>query len=141
MDRWVPHDTLFANLLPPRLKLGLDEAQHLPLRLEKLLHRRQNDMQGDKRDVDDRKVQRLSQILRRDIADIRPLHADDPGVLPDFPGQLPIAHIDGEDLLRPVLEQAVGKAAGGRAGVAAGVARRVNAETPAAPLQASAHRG
>ena len=29
MDRRVPDDTLFANLFPPRLKLGLDQTQHL----------------------------------------------------------------------------------------------------------------
>ena len=79
MDGRVPDDALFADLLPAGLKLGLDEAQDLPRPASGVLWTAgQDDTQGDKRNVDDGQVQRLSQILRRDIADVRPLHADDP---------------------------------------------------------------
>ena len=118
----VADNTLFADLVLPRFKLRLNEAQHLPCGLQKRLYDRKNQAERDKRYVDDRQVKRLAQILRCNIADVRPLHDDDARVVADFPRQLAIAHVDGKDLACPLLEQAVGKPARGRAGVAANVA-------------------
>ena len=47
------------------------------------------------------------------MADVRPFDADDPGILPEFPGELAVADVDGIDLRCPRLEEAVGEAAGG----------------------------
>ena len=124
----VADNALFADLVLPRFKLRLDEAQHLPCGLQKRLYDRKNQAERDKRYVDDGKVKRLAQVFQSNIADVRPLHDDDARVVANFPRQLAVAHVDGEDLARPLLEQAVGKPARGRAGVAANVARWVNTE-------------
>ncbi len=47
-----------------------------------------------------------------DFADIRSLDQDNPGVLPQFPGHLAVSHVNGIDLLRAVLQQAVGESPG-----------------------------
>ena len=45
------------------------------------------------------------------MARIRSFNGDHPGVLPQFPGQLPITDIDGIHPLGPMLEEAVRKTA------------------------------
>ena len=128
MHRRVSDNALFPDVLLPSLKLRLDQAKHLSRRLQQLLDRRQHDPQRDERHIDHREVERFAEILRRHIADVRPLHYNDARVRADLPRQLPIAHIDGKYLTRPLLEQTIGKSARRRAGVAAHIARRVNAE-------------
>ena len=128
MHSGVAYHALFADLFLTGFKLGLDEADDLPVLPQQLPHGGQHDLERDKRHVDDRQVQRLAEIVGCDIADIRPLHHDHARIFAYFPRELPIAHVDGEYFLCPLLEQTVGKAAGGRAGVAANEPRHVNAE-------------
>ena len=124
----IAHDALLADVFLSGLELRLDEAEHLSGGLEQLLDGWKDDLQRDERYVHHRQVQRLTEILRRDIADVGPLHHDDAGVGADLPRQLAVADVDGEDLAGPLLQQAVGKAAGRCAGVAADKAGRVDAE-------------
>ena len=97
-------------------------------RLQQCTDGGQDDPQGNEGNIHNGQVQRLSELLRRDIADVRPLHAHHARVLPDAPGKLAIADIDGEDLLRALLQQAVRKAARRGARVAADEAGRIDAE-------------
>ena len=128
MHSRIAHNALFADLFLAGFKLGLDEADDLSVLPQQLPHGGQNDPERDERHVDDRQIQRLAEIVRRDIADVRPLHHDHARIFPNFPRKLPVSHVDGKYLLCPLLEQAVGKAAGGRAGVAANESRHIHAE-------------
>ena len=121
---------VLADVFLSGLKLRLDEAEHLSGGLEQLLNGRKDDFQGNKRDVHNGQVERLAEILRRYIADVRPLHHDHARIGTNFPRKLAIADVDGEDLTGPLLQQAVGKAAGRRTGVAAYEAGGDNVEIP-----------
>ena len=104
----------------------------------------QDDLQRNKAHVHHGQIQRLSQLLRGHIADIGLLHDHHAGVGADLPVQLAIAHVNGKDLLRPLLEQAVRKAAGGGSRVAAHIAFRLYAKVPQGLFQlqaAPAHIG
>lgn len=113
VDLRVPNDPFLANLFLPSFKLRLDEAKHLPGWLQKGPDRRQDNSQRNEGHIHHRQIQRLPQVLRLDIPDVGSLHGynrDRTG----WTGQLAIAHIDGEDLGRPVLQEAVGEATGWR---------------------------
>ena len=139
MDGTVPDDAVLAHILPPGLELGLDEAEHLtPILLQQVLDGGQDNTKGDEADVDDTQIQGLTDVLGGHIADVGALHDHDPGIVADLPVQLAVAHIDGKDLCRTLLEQAIGEAAGGAAGIGADEARGVNTEVPQCLFQLQA---
>ena len=74
-------------------------------------------MQRDKRHVHAEKLHWLGQHIRRDIADVGPLHIHDTLVGAQAPCQLAVSHIHSIDLDGTVLQHTVGKAARGRTDV------------------------
>ena len=69
------------------------------------------------------------------MADIRPFDIDDPRIFPKFPGEQTITDIDGVNLCRPRLKEAVGKTARGGAYVKGGKAGDGDAEEVESPPQ------
>ena len=130
VDLRVPDDALLADLVPPRLKLRLDQAYHLAARRQDGVRGRQDPGQGDKGDIHTGEIRHpvRIQVLRLYIAEIGLFHTDDAGVLPELPVQLAVAHIDRIDTGGPVLEHAVGKAAGRRPDIHADPALQVDRE-------------
>ena len=106
----VAHHALLAHAILARLKLRLDEAEYLAaIGLEQRPDGREHQLEGNKRNIHHREIQRLAQLLGGDIADVGALHGHHPGIVADFPGQLAIAHINGKDLPGALLQQAVVK--------------------------------
>ena len=144
MGALLPDNALLADLVPPGLKLGLDQAEYLPRLLQELLNGRQNDFQRDEAHIHHGQIQWLPQLLGRHIADIGLFHNHNSGIRTDFPIQLTITHINGKDLFRSLLQQAVCKTAGRSAGVAAHEALRFDPKIPQSLFQlqsAPAHIG
>ena len=83
-------------------------------------------LERDERNVHAEKRNRLCQVLRLYIADVRSFHIDDVRIGAQAPRQLAVAHIDGVDLDRAILQHTVGKAARGRANVHADLAVRAH---------------
>ena len=140
-----PDHALFAHFVPSGLELGLDKAQHLALAgFQQIFDSRKDDFQRNETHVNDAQVQRLPQVLCLHIADVGPLHDDHTGVISNLPVQLAVAHIDGKDFFRSLLQQAIREAAGGSAGIAAYIVHRMDSEVPQGLFQlqaAPAHIG
>ena len=144
VDLGIPDNALLAHVFLAGLELGLDQAQNLTGGLQQRLDGGQHDLEADEAHIDNGQIQRFSQIFRGHIADIGPLHDHNTLIGTDLPVQLTVAHIDGKDLFRALLQQAVGKAAGGSTGIGADVALRLHTEVPQCLFQlqtAPAHIG
>ncbi len=120
----IPHDTAFADLTLADLELGLDQRQDGGVLLHKLKDSRYDDSEGNKRNVDRDEVDRLADGFKGQVANVGPFDDSNARVLSQFPSQLAIADIDGVNLARTVLEQAVGEAARGRAHIEADLVRQ-----------------
>ena len=81
-------------------------------------------------------VDRVGNVGAREVAGVEFLADDDARIAADFPVELRVAHIDGADFGRAVLEQAIGETAGARADVEAGRAGRIDGEMRRARLRA-----
>ena len=117
VDSRIAHNALFSDPVFPRLKLRLYKTHHLALGLQKRGDRAQNKPERDEAQVGNGDVHILGDLLMRNMADVRPLHAHNAGIGAKAPGKLTVAYIYGVDLGRAVLEQHVRKAAGGSAAV------------------------
>ena len=62
------------------------------------------------------------QLVKGDIADVRPLHVHHPFIGAQAPCQLAVAHVHSVDLDRTILQHTIGEAAGGSADVHADLA-------------------
>ena len=120
MGRALPHDPLLTHLAAPRLKLGLDEADHPAATAQQLRRHGQHELQGDEGHIDAREIDGVGHLFAGDIADVGALQVDDPSVGPQLPGELAVADVDRVDLFGAVLQHAVGEAAGRRADIHAG---------------------
>ncbi len=112
MNLRFPDDALFPDFLPAGLELGLDQADHMSRIFQQISRRYQNFGQRNKGNVHGCKVQPVLNIFRLHIAEIGFFHADNPIILPQFPCELPMPHINGIDLRRTVLQHTVRKTAG-----------------------------
>ena len=130
MGTLFPDNALLAHLLLARFKLGLDQAKNLTVLFQQRLDGGKNNFQRNKAHINNRQVQRLSQLLGSHIADIGPLHDHDSGIGPNLPIQLAVANINGKDFSGTLLQQAVRKTACRCAGVAADKAFRLHAKVP-----------
>ena len=108
----VAHNAFLSDIFFPGLKLRLDKAEHLPGGFEQLLNGRKHNFQRNKRHIHDRQIKRFSEILRRDITDIRPLHYDHARIRTNLPCKLAITDINGKNLAGSLLKQTVGKSPG-----------------------------
>ena len=114
MNRLFPDNTFFPHLFPSGLKLRLDQTDNAAAIPKEGLHRSQNFGQRDEGHINGCEINGFRNLFRRHIADIRLFHADHTAVIPQFPGQLSMAHIYCIYLYRAVLQHAVGETAGGR---------------------------
>ena len=128
MDSAVTHNALFSYLFPSGFKLRLDQTDHLSILRQKILHRKQNLRQRDKRYINRRKCCQLVNILRHNITDIRLFHADYPLVIAKLPRKLSMSDIDCVDFCRSVLQHTICKSAGRRADIHADFARQCDRE-------------
>jgi hypothetical protein len=130
----------------PRLKLRLDQHHGLGKRGSGSQHRPQQQRGRDKRHIHHQQRQfRLPalvdrQCTRRKQAGVGALQQPDARVVAQLHGDLPKAGIDGGDMRRAVLQQAVGKPARRSAHIQAVAAGDESASAPAPP-PASTRRG
>jgi hypothetical protein len=115
----IPDDAVFLHRRPSNLKLRLDEGKHRRIRLDQPQNGRNNQFQGDEGRVHDGQVYRIVKTPTVKGADIGPLDASHTRVLAQTPGELPVTDIDGVDLRRPFLKEAIGKSARGRSHIEA----------------------
>ncbi len=109
----IPDNSFFPYLLPPGLKLGLDQTDHLAPGSHQVPYHRQNLAQGNKGNINGYEGRSLCQLLRGQIANVGTLHTDYPGIIAQLPIQLTVADIHRIDLDRPILQHAVRKPSGG----------------------------
>ena len=113
MDRFVTDHTFLTHLLSSCLELRLDQCHHFSTRAQKLAHRFQHLGQRDKCYINRSKFNRLADLLRCHITNIRLFHADHPLILAKLPCQLSVSHVYSKDLLCSILQHTVRKSAGG----------------------------
>ena len=104
-----------AHGAPPRLKLGLDQHNGLPLPGQQPPDMGQHQPQRNEGHIAGGKVRRFWKLLRPQKADVRLLQIHHPGVLPQRRGQLIPAHIHCIDPLCAPFQRTLGKSAGGGA--------------------------
>src|SRR5712692_9372930 len=110
MHRWITDNARApVNLGLARLKLWLDKRHYPGIWRQQGNQWRQDEAQGDERNVDHRALDGFWQ--RCDEAHIGMLHHYHARVVAQRPGQLPAPDIDCIDSPRPVLEQAIGEPA------------------------------
>ena len=107
------------------LELGLHERQHVGAGAQRAEHGGQHEGQRYEGHVDHRKVGGRVEGLER--ARVRALAHLDARVVAQLLRELPVARVDGHDLARAALEQAVGESAGRRADVEAAQPAHVDA--------------
>ena len=131
-DLGVPHHPLApGHDGPARLELGLDQEDQIGLGAaerpaEHGHHRDQGDegqVGRDQRAGLERRVA-LAQHLGRQGAHVDPFEHRDPAVAAQALVELAVADVDGVDVGRPPLEEAVGEATGGGPGIEGAPARR-----------------
>ena len=125
----IPYNTLFADLFPAGLKLGLNQAGDLTALPQQAIKSGKNQLEGDEGHVDGCKIQLIRDLLMGQIPGIRALHADHARIIAQLPVQLAIAHIHGINLLCTVLQHAVRKSAGGGADVGADLIVQIQGES------------
>ena len=87
-------------------------ATTCPCGLQQAQRRGQHEGQADEAGVDDGQVGQLPARERLEVAHVGAVEHDDARVGLQLPGELAVADVDGVDLGRAALEQAVGEAAG-----------------------------
>jgi len=118
-DRRVP-DHPFDRIVRSRLELRFDE--HDPFRGmgHQGGHVRQHLFQGDEGHVDGDDVGRPRRhLVRGDLQHVRFLEHRHARIVPEFPVDLPVSHVQGHHVPGPVLKQAIREAARGGADVEA----------------------
>ena len=113
MDFRITDNAFFSDFFSAGLKLRFDETYDLSVLCEKVSYRKKHFCKGDKRNIDRRKCCRTFQIFRYHIADICFFHAYNSWIIPEFPVQLSISHINGIDFDRSVLKHTICETAGG----------------------------
>ena len=93
----IPDDALFSDFFAAGLKLRLNKTDHIRVVGKERPVRGQDEIQGNKRHINDGKLDFIGYLIRCHITDIRPLHRDDARIVSDAPGQLTVAHVDGID--------------------------------------------
>lgn len=58
MEGGIPDDSPFADSAFPDFELGLDQRQNRSVRFDERLHDRNDDAEGNERDIDDGKIHR-----------------------------------------------------------------------------------
>jgi hypothetical protein len=123
----IAHNAAGADIFAAEFELGFDEADELAVvRMQHGHHGWEDQGQRDEGKIKHRQINRFRNIVRQEMPEIELLAGDDPGVAADLPDQLVGAHIEGIDLGRAVLEQAVGEPAGGGSGIETGQAGRID---------------
>ena len=113
----IADHALLSDLLTARLELRFYQADHIRSVRQQFAHRRKHLRQRNEAHVAPCEFDRLGDLFRRDIADVRLLQADYARILPQLPRKLPVAHVDRIDFRGSVLEHAIRKTAGRRADV------------------------
>ena len=110
------------------LELRLDEADEPRPLARELQHMRQHEPLRNEAHVDDDRVRRFAEHLRRERARVEAFERADARVGREARIELSVADIDGDDLRRAAREQDVGEASGRGADVEADEARRIERE-------------
>ncbi len=125
MDSRVAHDAL-RRVGPPRLELGLDEDERLPVGRGEPESGGKRCVDGNEGHVADHELRRKGE--RRHVTDVRALEDSDPAVPADARMKLPVADVERDHAGGAVSEEAVGEAAGRRTHVEAVSTGRVDTE-------------
>ena len=126
VDFGVSNHSVAADLAAPGLKLGLDESDNGLSGLEVGGCGGDNHPKGYEGNVDDDEVDGLGEV--EGVAGVELFDDDDAEIVTEFLVELAVSDVDGVDLLRAALEEAVGEAAGGGADVEPGHSRGVDSE-------------
>ena len=108
----IADDAAFADFLAAGLELGLDEGDGFPAGAQEAVDGRQDEAEGDERDVGDGEIGRFGQIAGLQMAGIAAIEDDDAGIGGQAGVELGFPDVDGVDLGGAVLEKAIGEPAG-----------------------------
>ena len=121
-------DPAFDEIGAAELELRLDEADEPRPLAGELQHMRQHKPLRNEAHIDDDRVWRFAERLRRERARVDAFERADARVRREARIELSVADIDGDDLRRAAREQDVGEASGRGADVEADEARRIERE-------------
>lgn len=111
LSRVTDHPPL-PNLPATNFKLRLDQGYQLGAGREQRQSRRQHLVEGDEGGINDAQIGVCAESSRFQVPDVGAFQADHPRIDAEFPGQLAVTDIDGKNLCRAMLQQAVGETAG-----------------------------
>ena len=124
----VGHDPAGADLILADLELRLHHGNDIGVGRRARSQRGQHRGQRDERQVGDDEVDRPTDRLGGQVADVGALHDRHPRIGPQRPGELAVADVDGDDLAGAAVQQHLGEPAGRGAGVQAAPAVDRDAE-------------
>ena len=110
-DFGVLDNPAFSDLFFFGFELRFDEAHALGLGREEGVESGEYKAEGDKGYVGCKKVRRPLEVFRRKVPNVCAFHDANALVLTKFPCQLAVAHVDGTDSGRAVLEETICEAA------------------------------
>ena len=110
MNLRILNDPIFPDLFSSCLKLRFDQGHDLSIICQNPVKGWQNQVQGNKADIDTRKARCRFKIIWLGIAEIELLHRDHPRIIAQFPGQLIGPDIHRKDLAGSVLQHDICKA-------------------------------
>ncbi len=117
MQGHVPHDPTRPEPVAPHLELRLDQDDEIRRRPGTRPQGGQHQPQGDERQIGHHQVDRPTDLVGGEIADVGAFQHHDPWIGPQLPRQLAVADVHRDDLTGVVAQQHVGETTGGRPGV------------------------
>ena len=109
VQRRIPNDPAVRDFRRLEFKLRLDQRQDHTVGSYQVEGVRQDQSQRDEGNIDDAQVDLLRNVFAAEIAGVQFLTNDHARIVPDFPGQLPMAHVYRVNFCRASLEQAIGE--------------------------------
>ena len=128
MDGGVPHDTALTDIGGCGLELRFDQRHEGRTWTQHIDDGGEDGPDARERDIAYGKVERGGVTEARKVDDVRPLEQGDPWIVAKRPVELGTADVDGHDMVRTALQQAVREPAGGTADIEAGTAAWIHPE-------------
>ena len=107
----IQHEPAAANLVASRLELRLDQRHHVRTGAEQRRNRREDQAQRDERHVDGDDIHRTRQMRGQQVARVHPFDDEDARVVAQPPVELPMSHVERDDVVGATLQEHISEPA------------------------------
>src|SRR5690349_15915038 len=124
----VGDDTAPADLAFSNFKLWLYQHHAIGRIVQTGIQRWKYQCERDERDIDRGNLESKRELIGTQFAGVQAFERNHTRVLAQTPDKLVVTHVDGPNLLRSVLQEAIGEPASGRANVDTSLVLRIDFE-------------